>query len=63
MEEWENNGKSGMQPKLRYVTSVETIKKGITPPKDKMLDGSAAMKAIQNDTDFSLMDEEDFILF
>jgi hypothetical protein len=64
LEEWDNGKKNGMQPKLRYVTSVESIRKGITPPKDKMLDGSTAMKAIQNDTDFSLIDEdEDFIPF
>lgn len=64
LEEWENGDKGGMQPKLRYVTSVESIRKGINPPKDKMLDGNTAMKTIQNDTDFSLMDEEeDFIPF
>ena len=62
LEEWENNGKSGMQPKLRYVTSVESIRKGINPPKDKMLDGST--KAVnQNsgglDADFHLMSDED----
>jgi len=66
LEEWDNGEKSGMQAKLRYVTSIETIKKGITIPKDKMLDVKAAaskLSVMELDSDFSLMEDDDDIPF
>jgi len=58
LEEWDNGEKSGMQAKLRYVTSVETIKKGITAPKDKMLEKKVAADYGLGE-DFSLMEDDD----
>ena len=37
LTEWESNGKSGFNPEVRYATSVDTIKKGIKRPEDKLL--------------------------
>lgn len=62
LEEWSNDGKSGFNPKIRYTTSIETIKKGVEPPKDKLLE----KKDDSNDDiipDFHLMAEDDEVPF
>ncbi|MFA6817021.1 MAG: DUF669 domain-containing protein [Lentisphaeria bacterium] len=58
LEEWAGNGKTGMEPVLRFVCSVDSVKKGINPPKDKLLDKSSSVL-----DGFNLMDDDDDLPF
>ena len=55
-EQWEYNGKTGFKPEIKYVCSIETIKKGVKAPEDKLLENK---DTLLGDGDFMLMDDLD----
>jgi len=59
LEQYENNGKTGMSPKLKFTVSVESVKKGITAPKDKMLEGIKKDDSLDDLAGFSLMADDE----